>query len=759
MSRIVITLVLFVQLVLFAGTLVKEVSYSLHDFTCTEHEGFDVVRLKGCSPTTNIGEPELAHDALLALLPPDAVVRSVEIVFSDKIKVPGTFNILPAQHPKPFSLFYDPQPFTQPDKAVYSVAAAYPEVILESTHVGTKGGFRLVTLAVYPLQYIPPNGELFLYTRIRFRLEYEEGCVTPERIWKGEYDHQKGAVKRLVINPEHVEQWSPETVECPRSLVTDGRAPTFDNPEYAIMVANGFESYFESLKNWKSKKGVPTAIFLRDWILSNYSGSTNEDKVRNFIIDYHQHHGTHYFLCVGDWGTFPMKAVNTVDDPNTPSDFWYADYDDDLYSEVYVGRASVSNAAEAQTFVNKVLKYEQATPTSGFHEKIFLPAYLLWSGYGCPVNDTIAKYDPVSWLDAKRYDEISPLSTQEISDTFNVGYGYTNIAAHGAWDKWGGTSYHTNNDADGLTNAPPRTGVVTAICCNIGELDYSSGDCYVEHMMNNANGGAAAFWGNSRHGYGQIDNYGRSEWQCIWFYDELTDNNVYNIGQTVAAVNDRCAPYAPGDNYVFHCMNTCVLHGDPEMSLWSFAPADLIVAHENTIPLGNGTFDVTVNDNRAAVADARVCLMCRADTMYRVDYTDASGTVTFNTDPELDGDTCWITVTKLNYKPYEGFAIVTVIGIDEWANDHIHRFDFAPVYPNPAHGIVTISYTLPEKNKITLRVYNAAGQMVHTLFSEEREIGDHAMTWNARDIGAGVYFIKLLAGDHSAVQKVIILEH
>jgi hypothetical protein len=757
MSKNVILIALLVPFVLFAGTIVKEVSYSVQDLSYSEYESYDVVRLKGCAPTTRIGEPELAYDALLALIPPDAAVTSVEIIQAEKVQVTGTFNIVPVQYPKPFSLAYEPKPFVKPNQEIYSSAVYYPGTLIEPTHVGTKAGFRLATLTVYPLQYIPSTGELFLYTRIQFRLEYEEGRVTPEKTWKKDYEHQKDAVQRLVINPEHVELWSPAAVECPRALISNGRGPTFDNPEYAIMVANGFESYFEPLKEWKSKKGVATEIFLRDWILSTYSGSTDEDKVRNFIIDYHQTHGTMYFLCVGDWGTFPMQAVNTVDDPTTPSDFWYADYDDDLYTEVYVGRASISNTTEAQTFVNKVLKYEQESPTSGFHDKIFLPAYLLWSGYGCPVNDTIALYDPPSWMDAKRYDEIDPLSTQEISDSLNVGFGYTNIAAHGAWDRWGGNAYHTNSDADGLTNTPPLTGVITAICCNIGQLDYSSNDCYVEHMMNNPNGGTAAFWGNSRHGYGQIDSYGRSEWQCIWFYDELTQNDVYNIGQTVAQVNDRCAPYSSGDEYVFHCMNTCVLHGDPELSLWSAMPNDLIVSHNSNIPLGSETFEVTVSDDRAAVENACVCLMCQTDTMYRVSYTNASGVATFSTNTAIEGDTCWITVTKLNYRPYEGFATVTLIGVDEWIGGQAHMFDFAPVYPNPATGAVTISYTVPQKEKVTLQVYNAAGQVVSTLRSETAESGMHTMTWNAHGVGAGVYFIKFSAGDRTAVQKIIFI--
>jgi hypothetical protein len=757
MSKKYCVILLLIPFFLFSGELSQTVSFSIQDLNIKEDNGYHIVRLTGCTPTTNISEPELAMKPVMVLIPASAVIKSVDIIASEKISLMGNYIIMPVQKPQPISA-QDSKTFIQPDKTIYSSTQEYPGKLAEFTHVGTKGGFRIATIEVFPLQYIPKTGKLDLYTEITFKVVYEQGRVVPEVTWKKEYEYQKEAVKRFVANPEYIDQWSPVVRECNRQMSIGESGRAFTDPEYAIMVANGYESYFEPLKEWKTRKGVPTEIFLRDWILSNYSGATDEDKVRNFIIDYNQNHGTFYFLCAGDWGIFPMKAVTTVDDPNTPSDFWYADYDNDNYTEAYVGRASIGSAAEAATFVNKTLKYEKETPTGCFHEKIFLPAYLLWSGYGCPVNDTIALYDPTSWLDAKRYDELQPLSTAEISDSFNVGFGYTNIAAHGSWDSWGGTSYHTNANADALTNAPPLTGVITAICCNIGQLDYSGGDCYVEHMMNNPNGGSAAFWGNSRHGYGQIDSYGRSEWQCIWFYDELTDNNIYNIGRTVGATNDQCAPYV-GDDYVIHCMNTCVLFGDPELCQYSYYPDVLTGSHNAIIPLGVGSFDVTVTDTRAPVQNAQVCLSCKTDTMYRVGYTNASGVVSFTTDPEIEGDTVYIIVTKKDYMQYEGYAIVTLIGVNEWVSNGVYLFGLMPPQPNPAKDHLDITYTIAQTQSIDLKMYNTAGQLVSTLADGLKNAGKHDMSWHCqRALPSGIYFLKLTAGKESAVQKVIFIK-
>ncbi|RKX70099.1 hypothetical protein DRP53_06065, partial [candidate division WOR-3 bacterium] len=490
---------------------------------------------------------------------------------------------------------------------------------------------------------------------------------------------------------------------------------------------------------------------------NNYPGANDTVKVRNFIQDYNQNHGTDYFLCVGDWGVFPMKKVimSTSHDNRIPTDFWYADYDDDWYSEAYLGRFSVNNSAEIQNYINKTMKYERESPSSGFHEKIFMPAYVLWSNYGCPVNDTIALHDPPSWHDAKRYDWQRTLTTQEISDSFNVGFGYTNISAHGNWNRWGGTYYHTNSDADNLTNAPPLTGIVTAICCLIGQLDYSQ-DCYVEHMMNNTHGGAAAFLGNTRYGYGTIDSKGRSEWQCIWFYDELTNHGVYNIGHTLAELNDRCAPYV-GDNYVRHCMYTYTLYGDPQMELWTQFPITLNVTHPDRVPLGPSVFTVTVSDNKDPVADARVCVMCKQDPEYQVKYTNSSGVATFNIDPEILNDTMWVTVTKHNYRPYEGYAIVVQTGVSGRENRIPLRFAFEPPSPNPSHGLVNISFALPEKGKVTLAVYNTVGREMARLIDGEVDAGFHRLHWKS-ELPAGVYLLRLSTTSDVAVRKVVLID-
>lgn len=71
--------------------------------------------------------------------------------------------------------------------------------------------------------------------------------------------------------------------------------------------------------------------------------------------------------------------------------------------------------------------------------------------------------------------------------------------------------------------------------------------------------------------------------------------------------------------------------------------------------------------------------------------------------------------------------------------------------PDPA-----ISYTLPSSGHVSLKVYDAAGQLARTLVSGRKPAGTHVLTWDATDHPAGVYFVRLEAESNSTSAKVVV---
>lgn len=64
-------------------------------------------------------------------------------------------------------------------------------------------------------------------------------------------------------------------------------------------------------------------------------------------------------------------------------------------------------------------------------------------------------------------------------------------------------------------------------------------------------------------------------------------------------------------------------------------------------------------------------------------------------------------------------------------------------YPNPFNASTTITYGLPERAQVTLRVYDVTGRMLKALVSSEQQAGYHSIPFNAEALASGVYILRL----------------
>ncbi|MCK5052542.1 MAG: T9SS type A sorting domain-containing protein [Candidatus Cloacimonetes bacterium] len=91
------------------------------------------------------------------------------------------------------------------------------------------------------------------------------------------------------------------------------------------------------------------------------------------------------------------------------------------------------------------------------------------------------------------------------------------------------------------------------------------------------------------------------------------------------------------------------------------------------------------------------------------------------------------------------------------------KFQFCN-YPNPFNPTTTISFSVPEKSKVDLSIYNIKGQKIKSLVRESVESGKHSVIWNGVDsfgnsVSSGVYLYKLnVNGKTEAVKKCLLLK-
>nr|WP_262921749.1 S8 family serine peptidase [Salinibacter ruber] len=79
------------------------------------------------------------------------------------------------------------------------------------------------------------------------------------------------------------------------------------------------------------------------------------------------------------------------------------------------------------------------------------------------------------------------------------------------------------------------------------------------------------------------------------------------------------------------------------------------------------------------------------------------------------------------------------------------------VYPNPVNRRGTIDYTLPEKQRVELRVYDLLGREVATLASGTREAGRHRHSLPMEQLSSGVYFGRLQTEGGMRTEKITVV--
>jgi hypothetical protein len=85
-------------------------------------------------------------------------------------------------------------------------------------------------------------------------------------------------------------------------------------------------------------------------------------------------------------------------------------------------------------------------------------------------------------------------------------------------------------------------------------------------------------------------------------------------------------------------------------------------------------------------------------------------------------------------------------------------FNLSPAYPNPFNPVTNLNFDFPENGNVSLKVYDIQGREVYQLVDSYMEAGYHSIQWDATSVVSGVYIVKLVAGEFTAVQKVALVK-
>ena len=79
-------------------------------------------------------------------------------------------------------------------------------------------------------------------------------------------------------------------------------------------------------------------------------------------------------------------------------------------------------------------------------------------------------------------------------------------------------------------------------------------------------------------------------------------------------------------------------------------------------------------------------------------------------------------------------------------------------YPNPFNPVTSISFQIPAKSNVTLKVYDIVGKEVATLVDEVKEAGVYIMRFDGSGLASGFYIFKLQANDFVEIRKMVLMK-
>lgn len=679
---------LLFSLLFFSWTISAQeysLSFKSSDFNIKEVENgycqISANRLNGFFLSFDVSQPQIPYKIINILLPPGEEFEGLSVNYLKSL-FKENIMLVPNEKPTPTSAISGKRDLSN---IIYK-ADSYPDSI--ASYLGTIqiGGYKIAKIKVSPFIYTPQNKTLYLVNQVNLKYSTKQ---MNDILSGGDSDSYmyKDVLSDIIVNPNVLSAY-------PETYSTRLREVGINDVVYLIITSDAMASSFNNLVKWKTQKGVPAKVITLSQIYSQYSGSTNQEKIKRCINDYYQNRGLKWVLLGGDNTIVPVQgcfgrvdgSTGVIQYNNMPTDLYYAvlsgpsfiwdangngiygEADDGCRYEpqVYLSRVPVRTASDVSTFTNKVLEYEK-TPGRGSYFNSMLTTgtsksgkyasngksfenikgdYLFndfmrnrgWNGTQYKLYDTETSFSG----GASYQFNVSNLSTQ-----LNRGYHFVHNDTHGSSTsiELEAGSFNTSHINE-LRNTDKFIFVTTA--CQTNNFD-SADPCFSEAMIRNSQGGCIAYFGSSREGW-SYDNekYGSSlQYNCNFFRYLFDNPSDWQLEQRLGYVasNAKVSTMGASDltddiRFLNYGINTI---GDPELPIYTEQPSSFtkvnVSKNGNTISVNTGISDSRCTITACSTSD-------NGKSYYSVAYGTSARFLNVNVPVA-------ITITKPNYRPYQ----------------------------------------------------------------------------------------------------------
>ncbi len=588
---------------------------------------------------------------------------------------------------------------------------------------------RGVTFSLYPYQYNPVQHKLRIYKNLRVVVDFNEkkgfNEITSERKDNSVFNN---LYSRHYIN-----------------YVADNKyTPASEAGDLLIITTPSFENQLTAFVNWKKEKGIKTTV-----VNTGVTGTT-DTAIKNYITNFYQANpDLVYILLVGDSGDIPSHTYGNNGE-QLWSDSYYGQLTNDYYPEVFVGRLS-ANSVGIKTMTDRILEYEKNPASGDWMKNAIGLGSNEGNGYG---NDGEADYVHLRKIrtQLKNYgyqnvyefyqgsqggeDATGEPTPAMINNAINTGTGLFNYTGHGDLNLMV-TGNYTSSSVKQLKNNGMYPFVVS-VACNNGT--FVGKTCLAEDLLtttyNNSPAGAIAAaastilmaWAEPMETQDEMTNILTEVYQNnkketiggIFYNSQIGMLESYNASPTAVEV-----------------MQTWVLFGDPSTSFRYDTTKNFQIQHPDQIDVNANVLNISCDVNDAEIAVTKNGALIGS-------AQSKNGNVAIDITGINDGESLKITVTKQNFKPYQGTVEVKTLGVASFNKTGIS------IYPVPAKDVVNMTWENERPTKILL--YDLTGKLLQTI----RNTSDKKLQIHVSDYPKGTYILKYEIKNKAYSEKLII---